>query len=90
MYRVTIPGWTNKNTGETKLTRSFNAELVETLLANSPQPSNLIFKYYGEYAPASVFQPSKHDRLVFKRGEDDYIIIPNIPPNRHLWSKLDA
>lgn len=90
MYRVTIPGWINKKTQEVKPTRSFNAELVETLLANSPQPSDLMFKYYGEDAPASVFQPSKHDRLVFKRGEDDYIIIPNIPPNRHLWSKLDA
>lgn len=90
MYRITIPSWTNVKTGETKPASSFNAELVETLLANSPQPSDLIFKYYGEDAPASVFHPSMHDRLVFKRGENDYIIIPNIQPNRHLWSKLDA
>lgn len=90
MYRITTPGWTNKKTGEVKPTRSFNAELVETLLANSPQPSDLIFKYYGEDAPASVFKPSMHDRLVFKRGEDDYIIIPNIPFNRNMWTKLDA
>ncbi len=85
MYRITVPSWTDK-----KPVRSFNAELVEILLANSPQPSDLIFKYYGEDAPASVFRPIGHDRLVFKRGENDYIIIPNISFNRHLWSKLNA
>lgn len=45
MFRITIPAWTNKKTGEHKPSRSFNAELVETLLANSPQPPDLIFKY---------------------------------------------
>lgn len=88
MYRITIPGWTNPATMEHKPERSFNAELVETLLANSPQPADLITKYYGERAPASVFKPYNHDRLVFQRGENDYIIIPNVSLNRRMWSKL--
>ena len=88
MYRITIPEWTDKS-GQHKPRRSFNAELVETLLANSPQPSDLIFRYYGEQAPASAFKPGVHDRLVFKDG-DNYTIIPNIPRNSHMWTKLDA
>lgn len=89
MYRITIPEWTDKS-GQHKPRRSFNAELVETLLANSPQPSDLIFKYYGEQAPASAFKPGIHDRLVFFNEDSGYIIIPNIPRNFHMWTKLDA
>lgn len=90
MFRITIPNWTNKKTGEVHEQRSFNAELVETLLANSPQPSELIFKYYGDQAPASVFNPQRDDRLVFWNEDTGYIIMPNVPFNKHLWSKLDV
>ena len=89
MYRITIPEWTNKKTGEHKPRRSLDAELIETLLANSPQPSDLIFRYYGERAPASAFKPSVHDRLVFFNIFRGYIIIPNIPSNSHMWAKAN-
>ena len=90
MYRITIRSWTDKKTDEYHPERSFNAELVEVLLANSPQPSELIFKYYGEQAPASAFKPSTNDRLVFFNEDSGYVIIPNIPFNYHMWTKLDA
>ena len=90
MHRITIPAWTNQKTGEHKPSRSFNAELVETLLANSPQPPDLIFKYYGEDAPAGAFKPSIHDRLVFHNEDSGYIIIPNIPPNKRMWHDLSS
>lgn len=90
MYRITIPAWTDKKTGEHKAFRSFNAELVEILLANSPQPPELILKYYGENAPASVFKPSANDRLVFYADHSGYIIIPNIPPNKGMWHDLSS
>lgn len=88
MYRITTPGWTNRKTGEHKPRQSFNAELVETLLANSPQPPELIFKYYGDDAPASVFKPAIYDRLVFFAESHGYTIIPNVPFNRDMWTKL--
>ena len=90
MHRITIPAWTNRKTGEHKPSRSFNAELVETLLANSPQPPELIFKYYGDDAPAGAFKPSIHDRLVFHSEDSGYIIIPNIPPNKRMWHDLSS
>lgn len=96
MYRITIPEWTHKQSGEYHPERSYNANLVEVLLANSPVPSNLVFKYYGENAPASVFRPQPHDRLVFQKitnGEPEegyYVVIPNIPRDYVAWSKLDA
>ena len=54
MFIITIQEWTNRKTGEHKPRRSFYAELVETLLANSPQPPELILKYYGEDAQTNV------------------------------------
>lgn len=88
MYRVSINAWINVRTGEFKPRRSYNAELVETLLANSPQPPELILKYYGDEAPASVFKPAKYDRLVFLAEDHGYIIIPNVPFNKPMWAKL--
>lgn len=90
MYRLTIKDWINEKTGEYHPERSFNADLVETLLANSPQPVELIFKYYGEQAPASAFRPGMHDRLVFFNNDYGYVIIPNTPFNYDMWAKLDA
>ena len=90
MFIITIQEWTNRKTGEHKPRRSFYAELVETLLANSPQPPELILKYYGEDAPASAFKPGVHDRLVFHNHEIGYIIIPNTPRNKSMWHDLSS
>ena len=87
MYRLTIPSWTNAKTGEHYPERIFNAMLIETLLANSPQPAELIKKYYGEDAPSKAFKHSKHDRLVFWNVDYGYIIIPNTLKNRKLWRR---
>ena len=86
MYKVTIPKWTNNKTGEYYPERICSAMLIETLLANSPQPPELIKKYYGEDAPSGVYKPSPHDRLVFWSVNYGYIIIPNTPQNRSLWN----
>lgn len=86
MYKVTIPKWTNGRTGEHYPERIYSAMLIETLLANSPQPVELINTYYGENAPSGVYKPSPHDRLVFWNVNYGYIIIPNTPRNRSLWS----
>ncbi len=88
MYEVTTPEWTNQRTGEHHPLRSFNAELVEVLLANSPQPANIILKYYGYNAPASAFKPSVNDRLVFHNYEHNYVIIPNVARNKRIWKKI--
>lgn len=88
MYRITLPSWTDKKTGKINPSMDFHARLVEVLLANSPQPKDIIYKYYGEMAPSRVFYPQKYDRLVFERNKDDYIIIPNTPSNWHLWEQI--
>jgi hypothetical protein len=88
MYEVTIPAWTNQKTGEHHPPRSFEAELVEVLLANSPQPGNIILKYYGYNAPFSAFKPSVNDRLVFHCNEYGYIIVPNVARNKKLWRRI--
>ncbi len=88
MYEITIPSWTNKKTGDHHPFRRFEAELVEVLLANSPQPADIIFKYYGYNAPFSAFKPNVNDRLVFHCNEYGYIIVPNVVRNKKLWKRI--
>jgi hypothetical protein len=88
MYEVTIPEWTNQKTGEHHPFRRFEAELVEVLLANSPQPADIILKYYGYNASFNAFKPNINDRLVFCSYNHGYIVIPNITRNKKLWKKV--
>ena len=86
MYKLHIPEWTDKN-GDVHKERNLTVELVDTLLANFPPPPDLIFKYYG-VPPTGAFKATEHDRLVFWDDDVGYIIMPNAPQNRKLWSKI--
>lgn len=86
MHKLRIPEWTDKN-GEFHQERNLTVKLVDTLLANFPPPEDLVFKYYG-VPPTGAFKPTEHDRLVFYSEDTGYIIVPNAPRNRKLWSKI--
>ena len=88
MYRITVPKWIDKQSGVEHPAQSFNAELVEVLLAKVAHPAKVIFEYYGEDAPASVFKRHNHDRLVFQSDNGEYFVIPNTPANYDLWAEL--
>ena len=66
----------NRKVGESQS----ECEVVYIFKAYAIPSKRKIIKYYGEMVInpkfAFIFGPNKNDRIVLKRGKNDYIIIP--------------
>lgn len=64
---------------------SQNATLVAKFEKGKVPDRSEVKKFYGDNAPKSAYGPTSSDRLVFKRENGSYVIIPDTRQNIYLW-----
>lgn len=87
LYRVTVPGWLSRD-GTARGGFTVDVPLVAKLPGGEIPDPELIERFYGVGAPRSVYCATSADRLIFERGPDDYLIVPDVPRNANLWRPL--
>ena len=83
-YFVHIPKWVDREGGE-RGGYTAKCDLAGVIRAGKTPHPKLVERVYGDDAPKKVYHAAPHDRLLFRRSEGDYIIVPDVARNRDLW-----
>lgn len=64
---------------------AFDAELIATFPANERPAPIWVRLYYGEGAPPGAFKAVRHARLIFRKENGGYVVMPDTMANKQYW-----
>lgn len=88
--KLSLPSWTDDRSMTTHPACEEVCEFVDTFIANVAPDPELVDLYYGESAPSSAYRAFMFDRMILLRDSGSYVVMPNTPSNKRLWTLVEA